>query len=111
MSPERARKGSKNTRKWLRKCDGHSTTEMSSRPILGVGARRSNRDGQDPGQRKRNWMPHGNEAPQRGERRLARDRVWRKGVCTADLGTVKPQGVQTPRALTQTAHSLWRRVL
>lgn len=43
----------------------------------------------DPVQRKRNWMPQGNEAPQRGERRLAGDRVWQKGVCTADLGTVK----------------------
>lgn len=44
----------------------------------------------EPVQRERKWMPQGNEAPLRGERRLAGDRVWRKGVYTADLGTVKP---------------------
>lgn len=91
MSPEWARRGSKNTREWLRKCGGHGTMEMSSRPILGVGARRSNRDGQGASAEEEEWKPHGNEALQRGERRLARERVWRKGICTADLGTVKPQ--------------------
>lgn len=43
----------------------------------------------EPVQRKRNWMPQGNEALLIGERRLAGDRVWRKGVYTADLRTVK----------------------